>query len=198
MALPLPFSSRYRTAAVLLATLGLMVFGGHASPKLTPFVAGPMPQRATGDFDGDGRTDVALIQHGRDGSFIRFTFSGSVAGADLEVPVTGIVEGDIDHDGDLDLIAATPAGEVLIWINDGRGHFTRHEASPHPTVSNQASIAAGPETELVAVVSNAAALELRAVATPFVVVRRQPPTVSNPVRFPRHLQPSLRAPPVVL
>jgi hypothetical protein len=36
------------------------------------------------------------------------------------------VEGDVDRDGDLDVIATTSTS-VVLWLNDNRGHFTSRE-----------------------------------------------------------------------
>jgi hypothetical protein len=36
---------------------------------------------------------------------------------------------DIDHDGDPDLITVTNVPRLLIWVNDGRGRFTRWDSS---------------------------------------------------------------------
>jgi hypothetical protein len=91
----------------------------------TPFVPQAPPQRALGDFDGDGRVDAALIQEGTGDRRISVQLSGSAEAVHLDVPVAGVIEGDIDHDGDLDLVAATSSGDVLIWLNDGHGRFTR-------------------------------------------------------------------------
>jgi hypothetical protein len=84
-----------------------------------------LPQRAFGDLDGDGRSDVASIQDSGRGSHILVGLSGSSTHIELTTPVSALVEGDIDHDGDLDLVAATPSGGVIVWLNDGHGHFTR-------------------------------------------------------------------------
>jgi VCBS repeat protein len=47
----------------------------------------------------------------------------------LEIRVA--VGADIDADGDVDVIAATDR-DLIVWINDGRGHFRRRAAHRHP------------------------------------------------------------------
>ena len=99
------------------------------------------PQRAQGDFDGDGRVDTAQIEQRAGAGRISIRLSGSSAPVDLEPSVIGVVQGDVDHDGDLDLVAATSAGDLLVWINDGHGRFTRQPASPTRGVSGEPAAA---------------------------------------------------------
>jgi hypothetical protein len=99
--------------------------------QFTPFAPHALPQRAQGDFDGDGRQDLALVQDGADGLHVSVKLSGSSGGLLLEATVVGLIAADIDHDGDLDLIAVAPTGQVIAWLNDGLGRFTVQEAS-HP------------------------------------------------------------------
>src|SRR5262245_47088413 len=125
-------------ALAVLATVstGLAV-RATLSDGFTPYSANTPPQRAQGDFDGDGRVDTALIQDRAGTTLISIQLSGSSLPVDLEGGVTSVVEGDVDRDGDLDLVAATPSGDLLIWINDGRGRFTRQPASNTRGVSSE-------------------------------------------------------------
>src|SRR5579862_7236100 len=104
------------------------VVRGH-SATFTPFQPQALPQSALGDFDGDGQIDTVLIQHTSGDRRISVQLSGSASAVHLDDSVTGVIEDDIDHDGDLDLVAATPSGDVLIWLNDGHGRFTRQPPS---------------------------------------------------------------------
>jgi hypothetical protein len=112
-----------------------------------PFVPEAPPQRALGDFDGDGRPDTAVIQDRFGVPRISVRLSGSATEFSLDAPVTSIVESDIDHDGDLDLVAATSNGDVLIWLNNGHGRFARkvHRREQGVT-SDRIALAASPES----------------------------------------------------
>jgi hypothetical protein len=86
-------------------------------------------QRADGDFDGDGRIDTALIENRAGAARISIQLTSSSSAFHLDAAVTAVVQSDVDHDGDLDLVASTSSGELLVWINDGHGHFTRQPAA---------------------------------------------------------------------
>ena len=86
---------------------------------------------ATGDVDGDGDIDVVL---GIDGGYVKlFTndgfgnFADAVDIADTD-PATGfharsVLLGDLDGDGDLDLVAAREEDATRIYLNNGAGSF---------------------------------------------------------------------------
>ncbi|MBI3415343.1 MAG: VCBS repeat-containing protein [Verrucomicrobia bacterium] len=87
---------------------------------------------AAGDVDGDGWCDLYFC--GLDGpnklfrnlgnwKFEDITAVAGVACPDLDA--TGAAFADIDGDGDLDLIVNSVAGGTHIFLNDGRGHFTK-------------------------------------------------------------------------
>ncbi len=133
-----PFGRRTRRPAIAITALLLAAaVGGGESPAtrgFTRYVPETLPQCALGDVDGDGRSDLALIQDGFAGTSIAVILSGSTSAARFDADVTDLVEGDVDQDGDLDLITATRRGDVVIWINDGHGHFTRRDAAPVRTL----------------------------------------------------------------
>ncbi len=122
----------------IVGAVGSGVAPTRPSRAFIPFVATPLPQRATGDFDGDGRADTAQIEQGGARPSISIELSGSSDVADVKASAAGLIEADVDHDGDFDLVAVTPAGELVILINDGHGRFTRQEPS-HGDVLSQAS-----------------------------------------------------------
>jgi len=69
---------------------------------------------------------VARIQDPDDGlGHIWVRLSGSAATVRLDAAVEALIDEDIDQDGDLDLVATTAAGDLLIWLNDSHGRFTR-------------------------------------------------------------------------
>jgi len=166
--------------------------------RFSRFVTTPLPQRAVGDFDGDGRPDVARIDRqapGRGG--ISVTLSGSSDAVSLGASVESLIEDDVDHDGDLDLLATTGTGDVLIWVNDGHGQFTRRSQSPTPTVSGQPAFQSHDAPSIVAATTSSPVLPARVHAWRAVVaLAARPPTDSHLVSRTTDLFPPLRAPPV--
>jgi FG-GAP-like repeat len=187
------------TSVLLVGALSAGVVLRKPTDAFRPFVPQAPPQRALGDFDGDGRVDTALIQEGAGDRRISVLLSGSPEAVRLDVPVTGVIEGDVDHDGDLDLVAATPSGDVLIWLNDGHGRFTRQPPSRTHGLSG------GPVIVQTAW-ANAVALGIRAPFVPpparaktIVGVRTvRPPTASLALDARSALLPTLRGPPPFL
>ena len=162
----------------------------------TPYVSNSPPQRASGDFDGDGRPDVARIQDPGGRPHITVLLSGSSVDVRLDASVAALIEGDVDHDGDLDLVAATAAGDVVIFLNDGHGRFTRQEPSPWRGFSNEAAVSHTDRTLATAVGITAPFISPPDCAeTPVVVAQIRPPNA--PLGFDlRFLNPrTLRAPP---
>src|SRR5579872_7075909 len=76
------------------------------------------PHRALADFDRDGIPDTAVIETADGSSNVLIPLSGSRVVTLIDGPVTGIVEDDIDHDGDADLLGATASGDLVVWLND--------------------------------------------------------------------------------
>jgi len=86
---------------------------------------------AAGDYDGDGRTDLLFTRLGDTDIFYRNlgngTFESRTATAGFTVPTltNGVVSGDIDNDGDLDLYMTTTTDtRNYLYLNDGTGFFT--------------------------------------------------------------------------
>jgi FG-GAP-like repeat len=186
-------------AALAAATLSASVRSLKAPQAFTPFLRQAPPQRALGDFDGDGRVDTALIQGGASEGRISVQLSGSTSVVRLDARVSGVIEGDVDHDGDLDLVAFTPDGEVLIWLNDGRGRFTRQAASQSRNVLSDPIIVQTAWPESVAVGIGAPMLPSPTLGdTALMVARVGAPTLDVPRDLRCQILPALRAPPAAL
>lgn len=186
----------------LVLAPGVLILGGTLwaaaarAPEFTPFVPQALPQGAPGDFDGDGHPDVALIQDGVDGPHVSVRLSGSPVVVRLDAEVVGVIAADIDDDGDVDLVTAAPSGQVVNWLNDGRGRFTRQTALPFDSLLPVTVIVNSSRDEPVALGATSPLGDTgNRNETVVLVSRVHPPT--GPVAFDRgFLSPqSLRAPP---
>jgi hypothetical protein len=45
-------------------------------------------------------------------------------------PLITVVAADIDADGDIDVVASDGSLDLLVWVNDGTGRFTRKHPQP--------------------------------------------------------------------
>ncbi len=119
---------------------------------------GAVPERdwivaaiALADFDGDGSIDVLLATPGAaDGVQLRLllndgkgTFAPAPGGlpGDPSGAITALVAGDVDDDGDVDLVAVG-AGQDRLLLNDGMGHFFDATETAMPLDASKGSSAA--------------------------------------------------------
>ncbi len=96
---------------------------------------GPAPGTVTavvlGDVNGDGRADLisgtnsgGLLATMNDGSGTPFDALPAVRFGNLTDNVTSLALGDVDGDGDLDLVAGTAGAASRLYRNDGSGGFS--------------------------------------------------------------------------
>ena len=194
------FRNRKQIVAVALIALAAGLWSrlptAAEARTFTPYVSNSPPQRASGDFDGDGRPDVARIQDPQGRPHITVLLSGSSDDVRLEASVAALIDGDVDHDGDLDLVAVTAAGEVLIWLNDGHGRFTRQEPSSGRGFSSDAAISLTDRNLATAVGLTAPFIGTPNCAeTPVVVAQSRPPNAPLGFELSFLNSRTLRAPP---
>jgi hypothetical protein len=193
------FNYSRRIAIGLVSAVCLVALRVTSTPsRFTPFVPTVVPQQAVGDFDGDGRADVARIQPGVHGSVITVHLSDSQVTTQLDANVSALVERDLDDDGDLDLVATTPTGGVLVWINDGHGEFSQQEPQRPSDVAGATLVRAG-QTPSAAVTIQTVALPLaRARGRRLMAATRiRPPTVESASSRTLGLLPPFRGPPTL-
>ena len=85
----------------------------------------------TGDFDGDGKLDLAVISNTANQVYFykgsgtgTFTSSASVTVGTSPWTLTGIRVGDFNADGKIDLVVSNYKGLFVLWNNGGNFSFT--------------------------------------------------------------------------
>ncbi len=96
------------------------------------------------DFDHDGRADLAVAYTSfelgvwRTGIDLFYSRPGdkwerrALAAEESQAGVFTIASGDLDGDGNLDLVALTGNGKTWIFLGDGKGAFTREKTGVSP------------------------------------------------------------------
>jgi len=117
---------------ISIATLTPAITGAQIIPGIqrTDFATGTAPVAlATGDFNGDGRTDIATANSGANTISVLLNSGGGGFGAATDISVgnqpRAIVARDFNSDGLLDLAVAN-AGDntATILLGDGAGNFS--------------------------------------------------------------------------
>jgi hypothetical protein len=113
----------------------------HAFPELLEGLPGEAffaGGAAAGDFDGDGHVDLVFPRLNDTDILYRNLGNGTFeprnlsAGFPLPTYTNGVVSGDVDNDGDLDLYMTTVGyTRNYLYLNDGSGYFTDAGTS-HP------------------------------------------------------------------
>ncbi len=120
--------------------------GGFFPARGSPFAAGPSPNDlASGDFNGDGRVDLAIANHETqhltvllgDGRGALAPARGSPVTVVVRPHVHGVAAGDFNGDGSLDLVTDSWAlDRVVVLFGDGKGGFatpgTHVSVGKHP------------------------------------------------------------------
>jgi hypothetical protein len=56
--------------------------------------------------------------------------------------IVAAIEVDVDHDGDLDLVARTTDEVFTMWLNEGHGHFVKYRPAASTTMTAAAEVSA--------------------------------------------------------
>ncbi len=114
--------------------------GGFAAPVTNPnpsVGAGPF-DLAMGDVDGDGDLDLVTANRNGNSASVRlndgtgnFTAPATTPEVSVGINPLGVALGDVDGDGDLDLLTANSgANNVSVRLNDGTGSFAPPATTP--------------------------------------------------------------------
>jgi len=116
---------------------------GTFSPGPQTFVLGTPQSMAAGDFNNDGKMDLAVSN--LFGTIYVYPGNGDgTFGSPTTVPVTmngaGLASGDVNGDGNLDLVLASGTGAstigVAVWVVTGNGNGTFN--TPIPLLADEA------------------------------------------------------------
>ncbi len=102
---------------------------------------------ATGDFNGDGKLDIAVTDGGSNTVMILLGNGDGTFGVPTTIPVgnqpDAIVVGDLNNDGKLDLAVANYAdGTITLLLGNGDGTFTPASGSPYAVGQGPFALAA--------------------------------------------------------
>lgn len=102
-----------------------------------------------GDVDGDGHLDLILGNYEQQSRLYLNNGGGVFVDATVVLlparihGTTGLLLGDVDGDGDLDLVVKNFTQQTLLYLNSGRGQFVDATASPMPAFVGTNALALG-------------------------------------------------------
>jgi len=139
-------------AAVMLAAFSVAAHAQFRSDPGSPFPAGPYPiSVAVGDFNGDGKPDLAMANVGYNGTVTILLGNGMggftpAPGSPFQAgngPVS-VAVADFNGDGKLDLaIAASNNNAVTVLFGNGSGGFTRFQDNLFPVGLSPQTVVVG-------------------------------------------------------
>jgi hypothetical protein len=122
----------FRYTALLWLSFATVAAAGVPDARV-PARWGEAGNRIVADLNGDGRADRIRILDtaGRRALIVHFAGGPRIL---LRTPwrVRRLVAGDVDRDGDVDLLGTTEGAELVAWINHGRGRFALAERRAPP------------------------------------------------------------------
>lgn len=127
--------SKLLSLAALVAFLhAAPAFGETKNPEPGPRVLFSPSPFVISDFDNDNKLDKATLSSNGSVKTVRISFGRSASTVftfDSFVGEHGtLLSGDIDHDGDIDLVwIAESVGKFITWLGDGRGNFSQDDSS---------------------------------------------------------------------
>lgn len=152
----------YRLLWIPRAVSILLTLSTGASAQFTAGPSSPFPvgvgqlSVAVGDFNGDGKADLAIADQGSSNVFVLL---GNGAGGFAAAPGSpfnteganpwSVAVGDFNGDGKSDLAIANEGfglavhGTVAVLLNDGAGGFAADQGSPFPAGASPICIAVG-------------------------------------------------------
>ena len=113
--------------------------GTFTQPNSSPVSIGQsLSAVVTGDFNGDGKLDLALVDSGGNAVIILLGNGDGTFGTPTTIPAgtfpDAIVAGDFNNDGKLDLAVANSGdNNVTLLLGNGDGTFTAASGSPYAT-----------------------------------------------------------------